>query len=177
MRLSPYFHESVLRCIAYAILAHILTATAITCQVVNSERRRKFVTDDTGLDGEISLDQPMSIELYFTDHPLYLEVHMEGKFNQALFDDAVSVIYSEALARRTKRILCNCRKLSGGTFLPDGSDLTASFSRLWKNKIRIAIVAPPTSQNQKLKKMQIEQRANVSVFANARSAPEWLVKE
>jgi hypothetical protein len=41
----------------------------------------------------------MSIELFFKDHPLYLEIQVKGEFSPAKFDETISVMQSEALAR------------------------------------------------------------------------------
>jgi hypothetical protein len=119
----------------------------------------------------------MSIELFYTDHPHYLEIQVKGEFSPAKFDEAISVMHSEALARGTTRILCNCLQLTVGDPPQEDSELGASFARLWKSKLRIAIVAPRRSIEQLFKKADVDRWANVSVSSDVRSAPKWLLKE
>ncbi len=177
MRSSPYFQESVLRCIAYSTFGDILSVTSVTERVTNPQGPRRRTTELSRLDGESSLNPSMSIELFFTDHPLYLEIHVEGKFSPASFDDAISLIHSEALARGTTRILCNCRKLSTDNMSPESSILSAGFARLWKSNIRIAIVTSRRSRERLFEYSDVESWANVSIFSNVRSAPKWLLRE
>lgn len=119
----------------------------------------------------------MGMELFITDHPHYLEIQVKGEFSPTNFDEAISVMHSEALARGATRILCNCLQLSVGSLPPAATELGASFARMWKSRLRIAIVAPHRSIEQLFKNADVNRWANVSVFSNVRAAPEWLLKE